>query len=230
MKVKATGLLLAVAMMLGIAALPASAALEGAHAGVFSAVARVGKGPGTCNNDGTGSVSGGGIGLIPEVGAPKNAVFTISQGLVVDVKGGQGTANLCGYLTAPLQDTVPGVDPKALGIGASCATTKGWGGSGKATFPTPLKKAPRSIWITDLGWKITVGGTFLVTGDTGVGKGQETGLLVAVVQALNENVLLDCVSKFQGDKSNPDPFTVVAAYKIFPVGGNTLPEKDPKKP
>lgn len=232
MKLKATGLLLALAMMLGVAALPAAAAISvGPHVGAFQAIADVGK-TGTCNNNGTGSVSGGGIGLLP--GAPvaevKNAWFTISNGLVVDVPALQGTANLCGRLTAPLQDTAglnlkEPIDGQPVGIGASCAATKGWGGYGLADFAAPNP----DVWISNLGWKATVGGTFIVTGDAGGAKGKKSDLLVAEVQALNENVLLFCAQKALGDKSDPDPFLVAAVYEIVPGLGGTVPKKAPKK-
>lgn len=228
MKLKATGLLLALAMLLGMAALPAAAAISvGPHVGAFQAIADVGK-EGTCANDGTGTVSGGGIGLLP--GAPvaevKNAWFTISDGIVVDVPSGLGTANLCGRLTAPLQDTA-GLDVKALGIGASCLATKGWGGYGLAEFEGP------DIWISNLGWKATVGGTFIVTGDVGGAKGKKQDLLIGEVQALNENVLVFCAEKALGNKQDPDPFLVAAVYEIIPGLGcdkTDCDKKDPKKP
>lgn len=222
MKLKATGLLLAMAMMLGVAAMPASAATSvGAHTGVFIATAKVGK-FGSCGNDGVGTTSGGTIGLLPL--PTKNAYYTIeaAQGQVVDAPNGPGNAQICGRLTAPLQDTP--LDVKGLtGIGASCMSTKGWGGSGKATF------ANQTIYLSNLGWKITVGGTFLVTADAGGVSKKKADLLVAQVQAINENVLISCVNKTLGDKNEPAPFTVAATYEIIPGAGNNVPKKAPKK-
>lgn len=242
MKLKATGLLLVMAMLLGIAALPASADVSvGAHVGAFMGQADVGKASGICDNGSQPHVKGGGIGLLPgdlnllddEIvnTDAKNAYWRILAGTVVDVPNLVGTAELCGKLTAPLQGDpdgagpLPFVDMRAQGIGASCASTKGYDGRGEVAFPTK----PEPLYITNLGWKATVGGLFIVTGDVGGQKGKKADLLLAQVQALSDTVLLGCIQKTQGNKSDPDPFTVVATYEIIPGAGGTQPKKGEKK-
>ena len=227
MKLKATGLFLAIAMLVGMVALPAAANTVGDHVGVFQAEARVGK-IGSCNQDGTGSATGGGIGLLPELppNRGKNAWFTISNGAVTDLSsdGGlqTGVANLCGRLTAPLY---PVVDLKDEGIGATCLATKGWGGKGKAVIGS------EELWIKNLGWKITVGGTFLVTGDVSNSsdKSKKVDLLLAQVQALSEGAAIGCANKTLVGKTGSQPFIVAAAYEIIPGAGGNVPKKAPKK-
>lgn len=199
MKVKAIGMMLALAMLLGLAAMPAAANTgAGAHAGVFQGDASVGKGAAECNNDGTGSVSGGGIGL-PIVHGLKTAHWRIDVGTAVDVPNGVGSGQLCGDLNA-----TP-VDPS---LGASCVSTSGANGQGKVSF------ANGDIWVTNLGWITTVGGTFVVTGNAAGAKGKTTDQLRAVVQALDELVVVGCVLK---DKANTQTFRVVATYTVTPA-------------
>jgi len=230
MRIKGTGLLLAIAVLLTVAAVPAMAASPAApDAGVFVGIADVGK-TGTCNADGTvTSLSGQGIGLLPVVDA-KNAVYRINapQGAAVSVLHDAGGLKLCGYLTAPLHGAAGPGTPDTKILGATCAATKGWGGKGVATFANPVG---HTVTLTDLGWKATVGGTFVVTADAS-GNGKAADTLVAVVQALSETAVLGCTEKTvanstTGKGTATDTFDVVAGYTILP--GDLNPSKAPKK-
>ncbi|HWH31273.1 MAG TPA: hypothetical protein VNU01_01235 [Egibacteraceae bacterium] len=214
MKLRASALFLAVSMMLGLAALPAAAAVD-SDLGVFQGTAQVGK-SGTCDNSGGAhDVTGGGIGL-PVVNGAKRAQYSINApSSVVSPIYGIGSLRLCGKLTSPLDiEYVEGTP-----VGASCASTKGYDGQGKATFDGLVKD--RDVYLKNLGWEITVGGTFLVTADGGGSKGADSHKLVAVVQALSEGAVVGCLEKTLAgmDKSGlqPDPFTVAAAYVLVPV-------------
>lgn len=206
MKSKGISVLLAVAVM-GVFALPASAATSTvSDAGVFVGTADVGKGASTCAADGSGSVSGGGIGL--PVVQPKTAAYRIdaAPGAVTSVQHGAGSLKLCGTLVAPLSTASMGT---TNAVGASCAATEGNGGQGKATFTSA------AVWLKNLGWPATAGGTFVVTADAAGASGKATNKLAAVVQALSDTVVVGCLNKgVLNDKSNVQPFTVVAAYTI----------------
>ncbi|HWH31272.1 MAG TPA: hypothetical protein VNU01_01230 [Egibacteraceae bacterium] len=233
---------LVVAMALGVGIMPAAADEPRApDAGVFQGTAQVGK-SGDCDNEGGAhNVTGGGIGA-PVVNGPKNAQYSINApDSVVSVSYGVGSLRLCGFLTGPLGiKKVVVDDAKATSendltvpVGASCVSTKGWGGKGKATFNSVLgEPATTVIYISNLGWKATVGGTFLVTADTGGTSKKKADLLVAVVQALSEGAVIGCLEKVLAmqDKSGltPDPFTVVASYALLPVE-NPQDKKPPKQ-
>lgn len=227
MRIKETGLMLAIAVLLTVAAVPALAASPAApDAGTFLGVADVGK-TGTCNADGTVTgLSGQGIGLLPVIDA-KNAVYRINapEGTATSILHGAGALKLCGYLTAPLHGAAGPGTPDTKILGATCAATKGWGGKGVATFPG------HTVTLTDLGWKATVGGTFLVTADAS-GNGKAADTLVAVVQTLSETAVLGCTEKTvanstSGKGTTTDTFDVIAGYTILP--GDLNPSKAPKK-
>lgn len=207
MKVKGISVLLAIAIV-GVFALPATAATSTtSDAGVFVGTADVGKGASSCAADGSGSVSGGGIGL--PVLQPKTASYRIdaAPGAVTSASHGAGSLKLCGTLVAPLSTLSMGTTDA---VGASCAATEGNGGKGKATFAGPVE-----IWLKNLGWPATAGGTFVVTADAAGASGKATNKLAAVVQALSDTVVVGCLNKgVLNDKSNIQPFTVVAAYAI----------------
>lgn len=202
---------------------PASADVTvGPHLGVFIATADIGK-TGTCNNDGTGHVEGGGLSLLPF--PVKNLWYTFANGRVEDLPNGPGSLYLCGRLTAPLQDTP--FDLKALGIGASCMGHKGWGGYGTIRFPS---KPDTWKWLSNVGWKDHAAATSVITADVGGRKGKKQDLFIGLVTDESENAILGCLSKALGDKSDPDPFIVVGEYQIIPGLGGTVPKKEPKKP
>lgn len=176
---KIIGLFAAVAMV-AMMALPAAAA----DLGVFTGPATVGANA-TCNANGTGSVSGAGLGLL----SAGNYGYTISApGSVVSLArgGATGSLNLCGPL-----------NPGAAGLGASCITTSSSGGQGEAVFsPTDV------VTLSNVGWAATAGGSFVVTGNaTG-------GTLAAAVQALDNGIVQDCLGGIA------TVFNVVAAYAI----------------
>lgn len=197
MKMKAFGVLVALAMLL-VSAMPAGATTTVADdLGVFIGNATVGA-SNTCNNDGTAaSVLGtDNLGLL----TTGNRTYTIdSPASVASVPrqaanpGFNGSLKLCGHLGAG-----------AGGLGASCVTTSGTGGKGKADFLDGT-----STWINDLGWTATVVGTFVVQGDVGGVSKKDAKRLTAVVQTLDENILQDCVNGVARG------FTVVAAYVIL---------------
>jgi len=200
MKIKVTGMLMTIAMLVAMVALPAGAATGlGNHVGVFEGAASVGKLDATCANDGQGSVSGGGLGL-PVVHEEKPlAHWRIDVGNAVDIPWLVGSGQLCG----DLEELDP---PLNLGLGASCVTTKGSDGKGKVAFDDG------DIVVSGLSWTATVGGTFVVQGKaTGLLKKAPTNDIVAVVQALDQLVVVGCVLK---DKTQTQTFNVVAVYAI----------------
>lgn len=214
MKRNLTSFFLVLALALA-AVLPASANSTGGDAGTFVGNATVGK-SGTCTNDG-GAVSGGGIGILPDLENPKHSHWAIdAPGTVNSVKYGLGgDLRLCGRLTGPVGE------PVSSEIGASCPNTKGYGGQGHAVF----NNGSTVLYISNLGWKVTGPGTFIVTGDIGLGSKKKADLLVAEVQTLDDEVVVGCVNKTTGDKTTPQGFVVVATYQVIPGGGNTVPKK-----
>jgi hypothetical protein len=196
MKMKTFGALVALAMLL-VSALPAGAATPVADdLGVFFGTATVGA-SNTCNNNGTaGSALGvNNLGLL----TTGNRTYTIDSPASVasgprqaSHPGFNGSLKLCGHLAAG-----------AGGLGASCVTTSGSGGVGKADFLDGS-----STWINDLGWTATAVGTFVVQGDVGGASKKDAKRLTAIVQALDENVLTDCVNGVARG------FTVAAVYAI----------------
>jgi hypothetical protein len=210
MKLKATGRMLALAMVLSVFALPALASTSvGPDAGLFQGIAQVGK-TGTCDTNGEGTISGGGIGL-PVLNGDKDARYRIDSppDSVFSLSYGFGALRLCGELDSPL----------GTPLGASCAATRGHGGQGRGAFPN-FDSPVQEIWLQNLGWDVTAGGTFAVTADVGGTSGKTGEKLYAVVQALSEGAVLGCLSKATtGDAGKgsmtPDPFTVVAAYGII---------------
>lgn len=235
MKLKATGLLLVLGMLMGLSVTPAAAnQTSGTHVGVFSGTAGVGK-TSMCNEQ-TGqasNVGGGGIGLPvdPETLEPtdKNRLgWRIEAGLVVDTLYGLGTANLCGTLNK--------VEPvEGVSLGASCLTTKGWNGGGEVEFPgepNPPFNQPETLQVSDLTWKAALGGTFVAWGqvDRGATKKTGTDLLLAVVQVVpDENSPTSCLDKVEDDKAGDgeQELDVVAAYAVVGGAGQLAPEKDP---
>lgn len=234
MKKKLIGLLLAAVM--AVSALPASANTGGNDVGVFTGNAVVSKN-GACANDGSATgQSGGGIGL-PVPGDYKKAIFSIVSPAftvgpppagVLSLLRGAGSLRLCGHLTGPADRVVEGVEQDQLG--ASCVATKGYGGQGEAIFPATNEL----VYVRNLGWKATVGGTFVVTADSSINdKSKKTDGLVAVVQALSEGAIVGCLTKVTQTapeigtgKAGTQNFTVVAYYYIIGGGGGIGNKKD----
>lgn len=181
---KIIGLFAAVAILAAMA-LPATAAVP-TDVGVFRGQASVGLGGSACSPGGAGLslLSGGVNGAQYSIDAP-GSVTSLGRG------GAVGSLSLCGQL-----------NDNATGLGASCATTTGVNGTGTATFPTD------TVHLTNLGWPITAGGTFVVTGDAGDGASAPTQKLAAVVQALDNGIVQDCLA------NNATLFNVVAAYAV----------------
>ena len=182
MKFKA---LIAALAVLVISALPAVAAVP-TDVGVFRGQASVGLTGSPCSPTGGGLslLSGGVNGAQYSINAP-GSVTSLGRG------GAVGSLSLCGQL-----------DDNATGLGASCATTTGVNGTGTATFPSD------TVHLTNLGWPITAGGTFVVTGSAGDGVNPATQTLAAVVQALDNGIVQDCLA------NNATLFNVVAAYAV----------------
>jgi hypothetical protein len=135
-----------------------------------------GKG-GTCSN--LGGVDfypweSAGLGL-PLVNRPKTLVFSFDGSMtsLVDlVAVGSRTTwqvNFCGFtgpvgkLPNPDLRDIPPPEPEPQGIGAACGISKGWGGRGmlQRLHPEPYSRA----YLRNLGWKVTVAETVVVTAD-----------------------------------------------------------------
>lgn len=203
MKLKGIGFLMAVAMVVGMMVLPASAATPaGTHVGAFSATAEVGKTSDGCPNNGVSDVDGGGLGL-PVVTDKHILEWAITNGTAVDVPAGIGSVNLCGSL----KDSVA--------LGASCASTIGHSGKGLADF------ADVDVFLTDVGWLPAAGGTLVVSGRAA---GSSTGgdpdgkkrveTLTALVQVAPGDESCFTKGAVNPTKSGEQPFTVAAAYVI----------------
>lgn len=189
MTFKTLGLLLALAM-LGAMALPAGAAPT--DAGVFSAVATVGEQNdplNPCSPDGDGPVSGDGLTLLDD---DTKAYWMIdaANSATSLARLAAGSVKLCGELE-------PSVTSPAQ-VGASCLSTHGLNGQGVAVFPTD------TVQLTDISWTASALGTFVVTGKADGGQN-----LTAVVQALDEAVILNCLGSVGATR-----FTVAAVYTI----------------
>lgn len=211
MKIRAFGMLLALAMVLGLAAVPAGANPTGvSHVGVFTGDAAIGKTEtDPCDNSGVSTVAGGSLGLPALNGAGKHLLYwSISNGAAVDFPLLQGTVALCGKLT----------DPADLPLGgASCISTKGYDGKGKASF------AGGDIWLSNIGWKNALGGTLLVQGHAGSGKGSKTDWLIAIVQVGVNDIA--CAEKTVNSSKPDGSFKVAAAYTIIANGAKKYSKK-----
>ncbi|HWH31652.1 MAG TPA: hypothetical protein VNU01_03170 [Egibacteraceae bacterium] len=203
MRIRATGLLAAIGLLVGMMAAPASADAP-TDAGIFNGQASVSQDRGTdqtkwCQPDGTfaGLNTQTGVGL-PLLGGVDKAYWKIDapQGAVISLaRVATGSLQMCGEL-APLTTS-----PAQLG--ASCITTKGSNGQGFGDFDGD------QIWLSGLSWEATVGGTFTVTAKAGSTQGDTGSDLVAIVQALDEAVLLNCLSQ-----NGARTFNVQAVYAV----------------
>jgi hypothetical protein len=197
---KALSLALAAATLVGAMALPAVADAPN-DAGIFNGQATVGVDRGTdpagyCKADGTATVQGQGI---PLVGGAAEAYWKIDApiGQVISLgRVATGGLRMCGTL-------LPTVTSPAQ-VGASCITTHGVDGQGKANFDNG-----DVIYLSGLSWTATVGGTFLVTSKVGSSIGDTGSDLVAAVQALDEAVVANCLSS-----NGATTFNVQAVYAV----------------
>lgn len=197
---KALSLALAAITLMSVMALPAVADAPN-DAGIFNGQATVGQDRGSdpakyCKPDGTATVQGQGI---PLLGGAPVAYWKIDApiGQVISLgRVATGGLKMCGTLlplaTSPTQ------------VGASCITTHGVDGQGKANFDNG-----DVIWLSGLSWTATVGGTFLVTAKVGSSQGDVGSDLVAAVQALDEAVVANCLST-----AGATTFNVQAAYAV----------------
>lgn len=205
-------------LIAGLAVSPAHANVSfGPDAGLGAAEVLVGK-RGTCANDGSGNVSGGGLGF-PIIHGPKLAWYRIDApfGTGLSVVHGLGEMQLCGK-----------IGPVDAGgqLGAACGSTKGWDGRGRSIYQDGAE-----LWISNLTWKGQVGGTTPITADVSAAKGKKADLMLGVTQVVGEGVTLDCFTK-QGtgdDKQGGvQHFDAVMAWTIVPGAGGQVPKKTGK--
>lgn len=204
-----TGLFLAVAMMVGMLAVPAAANPNlgqlGA-VGTFVGEAKVGKliTAGSCDNSNhQPTLGGGGLGL-PELKRAKNGWYTLKTTLtaVTTVPSlVQGDLLACGRLWAA------GSVGKAP-IGAACGAS-----SSNSGFGSALGKK-----LTNLGWATAIGGLLPVTGRTAEGPDKKKGgHVIALVLASGA---VPCTDKSAGAKPNSGAgsgatlFTVAGAFAL----------------
>jgi len=167
--------LVAMVAMLVVMAVPASA-----EVGVFSGNALVAQGAGDC-----GVGNGSGLGL-PALNQNKNGSFQLITSTLADAPRGLGILDVCGDLTS------------VAGIGAACGMSKGYNGEGTVTF------AASTVDLTDVGWKLSAGGTLPVIGHAD--DGTVSGTLVSLVQAQGAG---PCLNKAAVN------FTVAGVYAIL---------------
>lgn len=168
-------LVAAVAMMLGLMVLPASA---GAGVGVFNGVASVGQTAGACSKAGPNTnPSGAGLGL-PGPNQNINGFWRlVAVDALVLVQSNMpntvtdGGLDVCGKLT------------DVAGVGAACGMSKGYAGVGHI-FSDNANTTP-IIGLNDVGWKVSAGGTLPVIGRTNTAgnKAAKVGTLISIVQA-----------------------------------------------
>lgn len=152
MKKRILGGLLAALFIVGLMAPAASASVNGVA--VFEGVADVGTNfSPPCTKDG-GTASGTGLEVVPSsaphtwsLSAPFNFVGS-SQNATPGLY--TGDFDVCGWMAGPLGQNI---------VGASCTTTKGYGGQGLATA------GPIKIKLFNIGWKAAVGSLLIVNGN-----------------------------------------------------------------
>ena len=219
MKSKTMVLAVLTGLLVGLLVMPAAANKvqdkDGVPGGVKDsgvipgATARVGKNRTFCTHEGDSDVHGPGIGLPTQ--ATKNAYWQVETEVMSLVNLHVGLLKACGRLTK-MNSNVNG------GMGAACGASKGWDGRGTVHFPD--KGA--TIWLKELGWKVSVTGTLLVTGRA-VQAPNETAAK-AKLPASNDQVVAEvntrgdgCTGKNDANK-NAGPgathFAVVGTYEI----------------
>ena len=173
---------LVLVMVVGMFASPASAGDAPADIGTIEGTADVGKVRTTvCNNHGGGAVSGSGLGFPVLTNSPKNGFWKLSTpaGGVQSQTAGAGALDACGELR----------NVRVFGVGsfgAACGISRGHSGSGKITFG-----GSPTVWLKDLGWTTSLGGTLPVQGEAFVDNNGSTngkkpgpgGALTAIIQA-----------------------------------------------
>ena len=219
MKSKTMVLAVLTGLLLGLLIMPAAAnkvdhkdpvpAGPVKDSGSLMGTARVGKNRTFCNHDGTSDVHGPGLGLPNQ--ATKNAYWQLETPVRSLVNLHVGLLKACGRLTK-MNSNVNG------GMGAACGASKGWDGRGTVHFPDKGV----TIWLKELGWKVSVGGTLPVTGRA-VQAPDETAakqklpnsndLVVADVNARGDG----CTGKNDANKDagpGARDFAVVGTYEI----------------
>ena len=225
MRSKHIMLMIVSALMLGLLVAPASAnkikdkdGVPGGvkDAGAFVGTATVGKWRTHCDHDGESDVGGPGIGL-PVVNGTKNAYYELTTEIDSVFKPAvleDGVLKVCGRLTKV-------VDEAGGGLGAACGASKGWDGKGTIDWDDDLYPGKPTIWLKDLVWKTSVGGTLPVTGEANQAPDEEASkekgkpdFIVATVQAQGAT---PCASK-TGTKPNKSggatTFNVAGTYEI----------------
>lgn len=203
-----TGLFLAVAMMVGMLAVPATAnpnATQALSVGVFNGTAVVGKVPGTCNNTTQTAPSGGGLGL-PELKRNKVAHYLLSAALTA--VQGVGSLTACGEIH-------PAFSLGKASVGAACGASSSNNGFGKVDLAgTANDKKLRGV-----GWITAVGGVLPVHGRTAEGAAKKKGgHVLALVLATGADKCLDKApadpKPAAGVGSGATGFTVVGAFAM----------------
>lgn len=163
MKKRLLGGLLAAMLLVGVMAPAANAGVIGVAA--FTGTAAVGQNfNGDCNKTNPAAPQGKGLGIDPT--EMKNSVFRLVTDFTfvgADLNEGvggvyQGTFNVCGWLTAPLNLKPP--------LGASCISTKGHHGVGEAHANSLVPPgADIDFKLFNIGWKASAGPIIPVTGN-----------------------------------------------------------------
>lgn len=194
------------ALFVGMLGAPASAHPD--EAGVFTGTAAVGK-SGSCAQDGTGSVSGAGLGFPVLAENGKTGYWTLNTVITGLVHGTLATGQLrsCGLLA-----------PTAGLIGAACGVSEGHSGKG-----TVALGGTDHISLTNLGWITSAGGTLPVTGNTtDAGTKNKNGTVVALTQAQGGAACATKSGSGAGKTGGATEFTVVGVFAS--TGAATAPK------
>lgn len=213
-------LMIVATLMLGLLVAPASAnkvkdkdGQPGGvkDAGTFSGVAKVGKFRSFCEHDGDSDVHGPGIGTPDD--PTKNAYYELETTVDSAFKPGapDGALKVCGRLTKM-------VSSAGGGVGAACGASKGWDGKGTVDWLEPGKP---TVWLKNLVWKASVGGTLPVTGEANQefeeDESKEKGkpdFIVATVQAQGAAPCLTKTGTKHNKSGGATDFIVVGSYEI----------------
>ena len=214
MRKRLFGSFLAALFVVGLLAPAALADVNGVA--VFSGTADVGDafGEGGCNKAG-GEATGQGLFLDPALNSNPHTWDLETTFTYVGTPSGQpdtGTFHVCGWM----QGTV-------APLGASCATTKGYHGVGRATGAT------FDIKLFNVGWKAAAGNVLPVTGNYRVYSSGNTkdvtkliGNIVATVEVAPTNVPDGCLT------AAAEHFTTVGEAVLI-QNGQSKAKTDPKK-
>ena len=179
---------------------------------------KVGKNRTFCNHDGTSDVSGPGIGLPTQ--ATKNGYWMATLAVRSLVNQHVGTLKACGRLTK-MNSNVNG------GMGAACGASKGWDGRGSIHFPDKGV----TIWLKELGWKVSVGGTLPVTGravqaaDEPTAKQKLPNSNDQVVAEINASGAAACANKNDANKAAGPGATLFTANGTYELLQGSPPDQ-----